>query len=404
MRTILHCDLNNFFASVECKENPELKNYPVAVCGNIEERRGIVLAKNDLAKATGVTTGEPIWQAKQKCRNLVVVSPHFNLYEEYSRKTYEIYTRFTDQIEAFGIDECWLDVTGSTRLFGSGEEIAFKIKETVKSELGIFLSVGVSFNKVFAKLGSDMKKPDAITVISYDNFKDKIWGLPCSDIIGVGRATNAKLKKYSINTIGELAQTSPEFLKRLLGICGVYLWRYANGLDDSPVHHQSYCREIKSVGNSTTCPFDLSDDDQVWRVMYKLSQSVCERLRAHDLAANGVQISIKTPDMRVTEYQTHLYSPIKSSLYLCKTGFDLFKKHFFWDSKIRAVGIRAINLSYNSDEKQLTLLDDNKKIEKFEKLEEVGDTLKKRYGNDIIFPLSLKKELYMTYQPNFIKK
>lgn len=404
MRTILHCDLNNFFASVECKVNPDLKKYPVAVCGSVEDRRGIVLAKNDIAKATGVSTGEPIWQAKQKCRNLVIVPPHFNLYEEYSRKTYEIYTRFTDNIEAFGIDECWLDVTGSARLFGNGKDIAFKIKETIKSELGLCISVGVSFNKIFAKLGSDMKKPDAITVISYENFKNKIWELPCSDLIGIGRSTNARLKKYSINTIGELANTSPDFLKRNFGICGVYLWRYANGLDNSPVHHQSYCREIKSVGNSTTCPYNLASNDDVWRVMYRLSQNVCERMRANNLSANGVQISIKTPDMHMTEYQMHVYSPVRSSLYLCKAGFELFKNNYEWETDVRAIGIRAINLSDSRAEKQLNFLDDNRKIENAEKLEEVSDTLKTRFGKGIIFPLSLKKDIYVEYQPNFIKK
>ena len=395
MKTILHCDLNNFFASVECRMNPNLKNLPVAVCGSVEERCGIVLAKNDMAKAMGVSTAEPIWQAKQKCRNLVIVPPHYHLYEEYSRKTYEIYTRFTDKIEAFGIDECWLDVTGSTRLFGNGEEIALKIKETVKVELGLTISVGVSFNKIFAKLGSDMKKPDAITVIPFESFREKIWGLPCSDMLGVGQATNSRLKKYSINTLGELANTSSDFLSRIFGVNGVQLWRFANGLDNSPVNNQNYQREIKSIGNSTTCIQDLTDPEQVWNVMLRLSQMVCERLRASEMSANGVQITIKTSDLCAKEFQTQLYYPIRTSLHLCKAGFELFENNFNWEKCIRAVGIRAINLSSYKIERQLSFLEDNKKIENFEKLEEVSDTLKKRFGKSIINPLSFQKDIFI---------
>jgi len=393
VRTILHCDLNNFFASVECLINPELKKLPVAVCGSVEERRGIVLAKNDLAKSMGVATAEPIWQAQQKCRNLVIVPPHYDLYEEYSRKTYEVYTRFTDKIEPFGIDECWLDVSGSTRLFGNGEDIAYKIKETVKSEIGLMLSAGVSFNKIFAKLGSDMKKPDAVTCIPFDSFKEKIWGLQCSEMMGVGRATNAKLKKYSINTIGELAGTSPEFLTRLLGVNGLHLWQFANGMDISEVNHQNYKREIKSVGNSTTTYKDLTTNEEVWKVMLGLSVTVCERLRADKLSANGVSITIKTADLCSNEFQAQLTSPIHTSLHLCESGFDLFKNNFNWDKNIRAVGIRAINLSSSIIEKQLSFLEDNKRIENYEKLEEVSDKLKKRFGRNIIYPLSLQNDI-----------
>jgi len=394
VRTILHCDLNNFYASVECLVNPSLRGVPVAVCGNVEERRGIVLAKNDLAKSMGVSTGEAIWQARKKCQDLVVVPPNYHLYEKYSKKTYEIYTRFTDVIEPFGIDECWLDVSGSTRLFGSGEEIAFKIKETVKSELGLRISVGVSFNKIFAKLGSDMKKPDAITVIPFESFREKIWSLPCSDILGVGRATNLKLKKYSINTLGELAGTSQDFLSRLLGVSGLALWRYANGLDCSPVNHQNFSRIAKSVGNSTTCCVDLTSENQVWKVMYKLSQMVCERLRESDLSANSVQITIKTNDLASYEVQTQLNSPVRTSIQLCKAGFELFQSNFSWDKNIRAIGIRAINLSSSKLEIQLNILEDFKKIEILERIEEVSDTLKLRFGRDIICPLSLKNEIY----------
>lgn len=215
-RVILHCDMNNFYASVECMLNPELKNKPVAVCGSVEERHGIVLAKNYAAKAFGVSTGEAIWQAKQKCQDLVIVEPHYEQYIKFSKLAREIYGRYTDQIEPYGMDECWLDVTGSGCM-GTGFEIADEIRRTVKFELGLTISAGVSFNKIFAKLGSDMKKPDAITCIEADSFREKIWCLPAADLLGVGRATEKVLSGYGIHTIGELAATSDDFLKCRLG-------------------------------------------------------------------------------------------------------------------------------------------------------------------------------------------
>lgn len=227
-RVILHCDMNNFYASVECMLNPELKNKPVAVCGSVEERHGIVLAKNYAAKAFGVSTGEAIWQAKQKCQDLVIVEPHYEQYIKFSKLAREIYGRYTDQIEPYGMDECWLDVTGSGCM-GTGFEIADEIRRTVKFELGLTISAGVSFNKIFAKLGSDMKKPDAITCIEADSFREKIWCLPAADLLGVGRATEKVLSGYGIHTIGELAATSDDFLKCRLGKNGLAIKKYAMG-------------------------------------------------------------------------------------------------------------------------------------------------------------------------------
>lgn len=390
MRTILHCDLNNFFASVECMLEPSLKNVPVAVCGSVEERRGIVLAKNELAKKMGVSTAEPIWQAKQKCRDLIIVPPHMDLYEKYSKKAYEIYTRFTDMIEPFGIDECWLDVTSSEKLFGDGRKIADTIRETVKNELGLTISVGVSFNKVFAKLGSDMKKPDAVTVIPYDSFKEIIWGLPCSDMIGVGKATQSKLDRYYIKTIGRLAKSDPDFLQRTFGVMGLELWRNANGLDNKPVTHKDYTRVIKSIGNSTTMPYDLKSQDEVWRIMYMLSQSVTTRMRKNFLSANGVCISVKTPDLETKEYQSHLSFPVMTSIQLCKAGFKLFNDNFRWDQNVRAVGIRAINLSSSLLPKQFSFLEDYEKTEDLETIEKTVDIIRAKYGKNSVFPLSLK--------------
>ena len=247
-RNILHCDMNNFYASVECMLNPALKEYPVAVCGSVEERHGIVLAKNYKAKAFDVKTGDTVWQAQQKCRDLVIVPPHYEEYIKYSKLARSVYERYTDQVEPYGMDECWLDITGTGSLFGSPVEVANKIRETIKFELGLTISVGVSFNKIFAKLGSDMKKPDAVTVIPKDTFREKIWKLPSADLLGVGRATQRTLDSYGIRTIGALAQTDPEFLRSVLGKNGVALWNYANGNDLSLVAKKDFVSPIKSVG------------------------------------------------------------------------------------------------------------------------------------------------------------
>ena len=234
-RVILHSDMNNFYASVEARYHPELRERPMAVCGNPQLRHGIVLAKNELAKSCGVKTGEPIWQAVRKCPELTFAEPHYDLYASYSRMAKEIYSEYTDQVENFGLDECWLDVSGSTCLFGEGKLIAEEIRKRIHSELGVTVSVGVSFNKVFAKLGSDLKKPDAVTRIDRENVKEQIWPLPVGELLYVGGSTRNKLAKYGIFTIGELASSRVEFLRYILGKSGVTLWNFANGYDLSPV-------------------------------------------------------------------------------------------------------------------------------------------------------------------------
>lgn len=280
-RVILHCDMNNFYASVECLHNPSIRGKPVAVCGDAELRHGIVLAKNYIAKSYGIKTGDVIWEARQKCKDLVVISANFPLYLRFSQLARKIYERYTDQIESFGIDECWLDVTGSS-CFGTGEQIANEIREAIKFELGCTTSIGVSWNKIFAKLGSDMKKPDATTVISKDNYKDTIFKLPAEDLLYVGRTTNAKLKKLNINTIGDVAQADIEFLKMRLGKWGEYLWIFANGYDQSNVSLNGAESVIKSVGNSTTTIRDLEnrmddDNDDVGERRCSIKRTMAER-------------------------------------------------------------------------------------------------------------------------------
>ena len=297
-KIFLHSDLNNFFASVECLYDPSLRDKPVAVCGNPEARHGIVLAKNMLAKKKGVKTGEALWQAKEKCRDIVFVKPHYDRYLKFSELAQEIYKEYTDLIYPYGIDEAWLDVTSSTGLFGSGEKMANEIRERIKYELGITVSVGVSYNKVFAKLGSDMKKPDATTVITKENFMKKVWPLPVSDLLFVGSSTKRKLNLYSIKTIGDLATCDTKLLLSLLGKNGIMLQNFANGheyADDVP-HLQE--PPIRSIGNSTTTPRDLITDDDVRIVLYVLCESVAGRMRDHDFACRTVQIYIRNKDLR----------------------------------------------------------------------------------------------------------
>lgn len=276
-RAILHIDMNNFYASVECMLDPALKAYPIAVCGSQEDRHGIVLAKNYAAKAYGVSTGEAIWQAQQKCKDLVIVPPHYEQYMKFSKLAREIYGRYTELIEPFGMDEVWADVTGSQHFMGSPLETAEKIRQTVKYELGLTVSIGISFNKVFAKLGSDMKKPDAITVIAKETFREQIWGLPASDLLGVGRAIEKKLSSVGIQTIGQIAQFPCEFFQRRLGKCGVDIWRFANGLDTSEVTVREIEAVDKTVGHGMTAVQDLDDPAEVWTFILELCQDICRK-------------------------------------------------------------------------------------------------------------------------------
>lgn len=389
MRDILHCDLNNFFASVEIRDNPSLAGKPVAVCGSVEDRAGIVLAKNDIAKSYGVKTAECIYEAKNKCRNLVIVPPHYDKYTALSEKVRSIYARFTDLIEPLGIDECWLDVTGSHCLFGSSEKIANELRRQVKAETGLTISVGVSFTKVLAKLGSDMKKPDATTVLAKADYMKKISSLPADSMIGIGSATMRSLKKLRIYTLGDLAQSDPEMLKRHLGKGGISIWRAVNGFEDGLVHQSDYSRQSKSIGNSCTLRQDLYCDKEVWPVMLSLSENVTRRMREEKLCATGVCISVKTNDLDYREYQAQLEYPLRSPLALAQAGFKLFTQRFNWDLPIRAVGIRGINLIPSVYERQYSIFTDTAKLDKEETLAEVSDKLKKRFGKGIIVPAAI---------------
>lgn len=383
-RVILHCDLNNFFASVSLLYNQTLVGYPVAVCGSVEERHGIVLAKNEIAKSYGVKTAEAIWEAKRKCPELITLPPIYDKYSEYSEKAKEIYSRYTDIIEPFGIDECWLDVTGSIMLFGSGEEIAHKIRRDIKNELGITASVGVSFNKVFAKLGSDMKKPDAVTVISSDDFRQKVWPLPVQDMLFVGRSTVEKLNSAGVFTIGDVTLCDDAMLKRLFGKNGLSLKRNALGLDTSPVCDQSISEKPKSIGRSVTEGQDFTNNEEVWQTFIVLSEDIAKRLRRHGMYAGGIQVHTRTTDLSVKEFSRALENPTDISIKIAEAGMKLFKENYYWELPLRSVGIRAINLKDECVAVQQDLFGDVENERRQEKIEDSIHSIRQKYGDGVI--------------------
>lgn len=394
-RAILHSDLNCFYASVEMMLDPSLRGKAVAVCGATEERHGIVLAKSEKAKKAGVKTGMVNWEAQQLCRDLILVPPQYDQYLKYSKLTRAIYYRYTDLVEPYGMDECWLDVTGSRRCKGTAMEIAEEIRRSVREELGLTVSIGVSFNKIFAKLGSDMKKPDAITEITSDNFKEKVWPVHCSELLYCGPATTRKLESRGIRTIGDIAATDPEYLRRFLGVNGVSLWTYASGLDQSRVMHKDFESPIKTIGHGITCTADLVSDDEVFRVMLELSQDVGHRLRVHGLCATGVQVWIRSDDLFGLQCQCRL--PVKTQLpsEIANAAFNVFQKKFLWSTKVRAVCVRATGLIPKQQPEQLTLFDDAAARQKKEKLQDAVEVLRGRFGKTALTYATLLHDLKM---------
>ncbi len=394
-RTILHSDLNCFYASVEMMLNPALRGKAVAVCGATEDRHGIVLAKSELAKKAGVKTGMVNWEAQRLCPNLIMVPPQYDQYLKYSKLTRAIYQRFTDRVEPYGMDECWLDITGCDYVCGDGMKAAETIRRTVREELGLTVSIGVSFNKIFAKLGSDMKKPDAVTEITEANFREKVWPLPASDLLYVGRATNAKLANYGIHTIGDIAGADPQFLRRLLGINGLELWKYAAGKDDARVMHKDFVSPVKSVGHGITCYADLETPEEVWKVMLELSQDIGHKLRVHELAATGVQISIRGNDLFGKQYQAKLSQSTQSPMVLARKARELFEMNYRWSTPVRAVCVRAINLVPQGQPEQLDLFTDVAYLEKMNKLDLAIEEIRRRFGKRAVYSACLMGDLKM---------
>lgn len=398
-RVIIHSDMNSCYASIECSLNPNLIGKPMAVGGNEESRHGIILAKSEQAKKFGVKTGETIWQARQKCPELVIVEPHHDIYKEYSRKAHEIYLRYTDMIEPMGLDEVWCDLTGSIMLFGTPYKIITEIQEAFKNELGITVSIGLSFNKVFAKLGSDLAGKDEFFEITKENYREKVWKLPVAALFGVGRKTSKKLESYGIATIGDLANCSGTWIEKIFGVCGKEMWLSANGLNNDRVAHDSYKAESKSIGHGVTCKSDLIDNEEVWKVILSLSQNVSKRLKEEKLKATGVQISVRDNNFITKQFQANLLLQTESSIEIAKAAMELFKGNYVWDKDIRAVSVRAINLISKSQFQQFDFYTDYKKSEKQKQIDDTVISLRNKFGDNIILNCCLLDEEKM---PDFI--
>ena len=394
-RTILHSDMNCFYASVEMLHHPELRGKPMAVGGDPEARHGIVLTANYPAKKYGVKTGMALWQAKQLCPEIKFLSPRMDLYLRFSRMAHEIYEEYTDLQEAFGIDESWLDVTESATLKGDGDKIAREISERIKYELGITVSIGVSFNKIFAKLGSDYKKPDAITTMYRGEYQTKAWALPVSDLLYVGRSTGRKLQRIGISTIGDLARTDEKILNQYLGKMGSVLWLFANGYDDSPVRKENTEAPIKSIGNSTTTPRDLETDEDVKIVLYVLAESVATRLRENGFRCRTVEISIRDNELFSFTRQKKVKNATNITREIAEAGYQLYLENYRLSSNvrtsggsvpgklgkpIRSVGIRGANLVTDNYWEQLDMFQSWEQREKQMKMDAAVDDIRRRFG------------------------
>ena len=393
-RIIFHCDLNGFYASVELLSHPDLRDVPMAVCGDPHSRHGIILAKNEPAKKFGIQTAETIWQAKKKCPDLVLLPPHHKLYREFSKRVNAIYDEYTDLVEPFGIDESWLDVTHTLHLFGGdATALADQIRNRIKQELGLTVSVGISFNKVFAKLGSDYKKPDATTLISRENWKEIVWPLPVGDLLYVGGAARKLLKQYGITTIGQLAGCSQEMLETLMGKAGTQLYEFANGLDQAPVRSRYDAEPVKSVGNGTTFPQNLTTREQVHAGIAMLADSVATRLRHYGLYAGGLQVTVRDPEFHDRSRQCQLSAPTHLIRDLTETATELVHQLWKPPAPIRAITVTAIHLVPEGQAyEQVDLFTPVPKKDKQEKLEGAMDQIRKKYGSGAILFGAAKPE------------
>lgn len=379
-RVILHSDINSCYATIEHLHHPELAGKPLAVGGDPEARHGIVLTADYLAKKKGVKTGMALWQAKQVCPEITFVPPNMDLYLRFSRMAHEIYADYTDLQEPYGIDECWLDVTDSKIIKGDGLTIAKEISNRMKKELGVTVSIGVSFNKIFAKLGSDYKKPDAITTMYREEFKAKAWKLPVSDLLYVGRATNNKMQKYGIHTIGDLARTDIDWITSVFGKMGAILWSFANGYDESPVKNENTSAPIKSIGNGTTTPRDLETDDDVKIVLYNLAESVAARLRKNGFKCRVVEISIRDNKLISFSRQKKLGNATNITGEIAQSAYVLFKENYSWNNPIRSLGVRGSDLVNDNYWEQLDIFSSAEYREKLLKADRAVDDIRRRFG------------------------
>ena len=395
MKTILHCDANNFYASVECIGRPDLQGVPVAVCGDPQKRHGIILAKNNIAKKCGVKTAETINEALNKCPDLKLVAPHFEKYVAISNQIFDIYKEYTDRVEPFGIDEGWLDVTPSVKLFGQGAKIADELRARIKKDLGLTISVGVSFTKIFAKLGSDMKKPDATTVISKENYKQKIWPLAANEMLMVGRHTYATLLSLGIHTIGDLANADEKLLVKKMGINGAKLISYARGEEGEDVREYYNGRVHKSIGHSTTMPKDVSTREECAAVITALSEMVAARLRKAGSKASGVSVSLRYNDLTHRSRQCLISPATDSAGRIAEESLALLDTFYREgrDKPLRGLGVSVFDLNEEGDAVQASLFDLQKENEKTSGLARSIDAIRSKYGFDSIKSATLIKNM-----------
>ena len=379
MRYILHCDLNNFYASVECLLDERLAGLPVVVCGKVEDRHGIVLAKNMLAKKLGITTGMTLYEAKKLAPNLSTREARHDIYIKYSRMVKRIYRQYSDRVESFGIDEAWIDISHLAKNFEEAANIAHEIRVRIKTEIGLTISVGVSFNKVFAKLGSDLKKPDAVTVIDCDNYKRLVWILPVEELLYVGRATKKKLNNLTIQTIGQLANFDVNLLKNHLGKWGEVLYSYARGEDSGEVKRYEDEDEIKSVGNSLTYYRDISLDEDVEALLLLLAESVTSRMQDYGFNyARTVSLVVTTNDLRSFSRMITINHPTNLSSEIASYAMQLFHKHYNWSNGlVRGLGIAVSNFT---SAEQMEFGEEYQKRKKLERLEETIENVRRRFG------------------------
>ena len=382
-RVILYSDLNNFFASVETLLNPQLKGKPLIVCGDPKERRGIVLAKNEEAKKYGIKTAETVVSALKKCPHVLRTPTHFDEYKKYSLLVKRIYERFTDVVEECSIDECALDVTASVNLFGSGEEIAQKIRQSVKDELGLTVSVGVSFNKIYAKLASDMKKPDAVTVISKADYRKIVYPLPVTDLLFVGGSTAKTLSSYGVKTIGDLANVDQNWIEQTLGKRGRLLRIYARGEDDEPVRAEKDKEDLKSIGNSTTLPKDVTSREEIKRWFYVLSESVAARLRDADVGrANTVHIAVKDEHLQTFTWQVKV-TPTRLCGDIAQAAYALFCQRVPLGMPVHLLGVSVSGFDHDVRQMTLDICQPHGQERSYEKKERVESAIAKirdKYG------------------------
>ena len=379
-RVILHSDCNCFYASVEMLHHPELDGKPLAVGGDPEQRHGIILTANYIAKRAGVKTGSALWQARQACPGLIIVPPRMDLYLRFSELARSIYRDYSDLVEPYGLDECWIDCTQSGECLGSGPELAAEISGRIRRELGITVSIGVSWNKIFAKFGSDYKKPDAITVIDRENYQDIVWKSPVKDLLFVGRATERKLLRFGIPTIGDLAGTDPAFLQSVFGKMGLVLSAFARGEDRTPVSAYGSGSPVKSIGHSTTAPRDRTTEEDVRMVVYMRAESGASRRRSHGLAGDVVEIYVRDNDLSGFMRQHKIGIPTNISEEIAQEGMRLFRQHYRWERPIRSIGIRVSHLRAESFPSQLNIFTDPVWREKQLKADIAVDEIRSRFG------------------------